>query len=159
MDKKYKRKYNTPEYRAKYTGIYGSWYAMKQRCGNPKNQQYKDYGGRGISYDKRWESFKEFEADMQEGYKRGLTIERIDNGGNYHKENCKWATRQQQSENKRCNIVLEYAGQKKTLIEWSKILEITYNTLRQRYYNGWATARMLETPQLITWNRKKINSN
>lgn len=131
-----------------YTGIYGTWYAMKQRCGNPRNKQYKDYGGRGITYDERWEQFESFKEDMQEGYKKGLTIDRIDTNESYSKENCKWSTRQQQSENKRCNIVLEYASQKKTLIDWSKIMGIPYKTLRNRYYQGWGTERMLETPKL-----------
>jgi hypothetical protein len=143
----YKRIFNTPEYRKRYTGLYGSWYAMKQRCGNPNNKQYKDYGGRGIIYDKNWETFSNFKKDMERGYKRGLTIERIDTNGNYIKENCKWATRKEQNSNKRCNIVIEYNGQKNTLLEWKDILKIdvSYSTLRQRYYGGMPINQILHT--------------
>ena len=144
--KKYKRIYNTPEYRAKYTGIYGSWYAMKQRCGNPNNKQYKDYGGRGITYDPKWEQFENFKLDMIEGYEKGLTIDRIDNNNGYSKANCRWSTRKRQNWNKRCNILIEHAGQKKTLLQWWKDLEmdISYGTLRQRYYNGMSSEEILK---------------
>ncbi len=152
----YKRKYNAPEYRKKYTGIYGSWYAMKQRCKNPKHKQFCDYGGRGIAYDSSWETFANFKRDMEEGYIKGLTIERINNQKGYFKENCRWATRGEQNRNKRCNIVIEYAGQKKTLLEWHKFLnmDVGYSTLRQRYYSGMEPAEILETnlyrPQKIS---------
>lgn len=148
--KTYKTKYNTPEYRKKYTGIYGSWYAMKQRCLNPNNKQYKDYGGRGIKICDKWIDFSGFKEDMGNGYQENLTIERNDTNGNYEIDNCRWATRQEQSENKRCNIILEYAGQKKTLLEWWKFLqmEISYGTLRSRYYRGMTTEEILEKPSL-----------
>lgn len=144
--KKYARKYNTPEYRKRYTGIYGSWYAIKQRCDNSNHSQFQDYGGRGISYPKKWISFQGFKEDMQDGHKKGLTIDRIDNNKSYSKENCKWATRQEQNENKRSNIILKYAGQKKSLIEWCKIFNLPHKTLRYRFYRGWDVERILETP-------------
>ena len=135
-------------YRKKhYTGLYGSWYAMKQRCGNPNNLSYKNYGGRGISYPDKWESFEGFKADMGNFYKKGLTLERDDTNKNYSIDNCRWATRQEQAENKRCNIIVEYAGQKRTLLDWWKYLDmkIGYNTLRQRYYKGLPSDKILRT--------------
>ena len=69
---KYKNKYNTPEYRKKYTGLYGTWYALRQRCNNPNNSQYADYGGRGITYPSEWDSFETFKEQMGMGYKRGF---------------------------------------------------------------------------------------
>jgi hypothetical protein len=134
--KTYKRIYNTPEYRKRYTGIYGSWYAMKQRCNNVNNKQFKDYGGRGIKYLERWESFKNFNKDMQDGYSEGLTIERIDTNGNYNKENCRWATRKEQNNNKRCNHLLELNGVRMTLPQWAEELGIKFGTLRSRFYRG-----------------------
>lgn len=137
----------TKEYRKKhYTGIYGSWYAMKQRCDNQNNLSYKNYGGRGISYPESWRSFEVFRQDMGDSYKKGLTLDRIDNNQDYSITNCRWATRQEQAENKRCNIVVKYAGQKRTLLEWWKYLgmEISYGTLRSRFYRGMSPKEILE---------------
>src|SRR3990167_10261429 len=126
------KKYN----REKYTGIYGSWYAMKQRCDNSNNVGYQNYGGRGIIYDLYWKKFENFKNDMGASYKKGLTIERIDNNGNYEKSNCRWATRKEQSCNKRNNIILKHEGQKKMLTEWARESSIGYGTFRARYYSG-----------------------
>jgi hypothetical protein len=149
----YKTKYNTPEYRKKYTGIYGSWYAMKQRCGNPNHKQYKDYGGRGITHPEKWNSFEGFKEDMGSSFKEGLTIDRIDNNEGYSVENCRWINHKAQNGNKRCNIIIEYAGQKKTLLEWWKFLEmnISYGTLRSRYYRGMTIEQILETNLFRPW--------
>lgn len=142
--KTYARKYNTPEYRKKYTGIYGSWYAMKQRCGNPNNGQYADYGGRGITYPEKWGTFAGFKEDMQEGYKAGLTIERIDNSKGYSKENCRWATRREQGNNKRSNIVLTHDGKTMTISNWAAHLGIGFGTIRTRFYRGMSTEEILK---------------
>ena len=145
--KKYVSIYNTPEYRKKYTGIYGSWYAMKQRCGNKNNLAFKNYGGRGITFCNKWIDFIGFKEDMENSYKKGLTLERINNEDNYYKENCEWATRLKQCRNKRNNVVLEFKGQKKTISEWSKIIKIKQKTLSARYCSGWSIENIL-SPKL-----------
>jgi hypothetical protein len=73
---------------------------MKTRCLNPKNDKWHRYGGRGITVCDRWLSFDNFLADMGERPK-GKTIDRIDNDGNYEKENCKWSTPKEQLQNRR----------------------------------------------------------
>lgn len=79
---------------------YHSWNSMKNRCNNPNLKEYKNYGGRGITYDKKWEDFREFYKDMGER-PSNTTLDRIDVDKNYCKENCRWATREEQQRNQR----------------------------------------------------------
>ena len=113
------------------TPNYGVWTDMKQRCLNPNNKHYKDYGGRGIVVCERWDKFENFYADM--GNKpKGLTLERRDNNKGYFPENCFWATRKEQNRNKRSNRIIKYDGKEQCLMTWSEELGINYNTLRKR---------------------------
>lgn len=83
------------------TRFYKIWKGMSTRCNNEKYKLFKDYGGRGIKICNEWRTFENFRDDMLASYKEDLSIERKNNDGNYCKENCKWATRQEQNMNKR----------------------------------------------------------
>jgi len=110
------------------TKIYETWHSMKKRCNNPRN---KNYGERGISVCERWEKFENFYEDMGD-QPEGLTIERIDNGGNYEPENCRWATQAEQTRNTRRSIRIKYKGEVKCVAEWSRIIGVPKNTLYRR---------------------------
>ena len=108
-----------------HTNIYQVWTHMLYRCRNPRAKQYPDYGGRGITVCERWMLFENFLADMGERPK-GLSLDRLNNDGNYEPGNCRWATNIQQMRNRRTTRFLEIDGEIKTLIEWCSIYSVPY---------------------------------
>ena len=101
----------------KASKTYGVWQNMKNRCNNPNDKFFNDYGGRGIRVCKRWLKFENFLADMSEK-PEGLSLDRIDNDGNYCKSNCRWTTIKIQQRNTRHNILFTIDGVTKCLSEW-----------------------------------------
>lgn len=129
-------------HKMKGTRFYRIWVGMKTRCTNKNHTWFKHYGGRGISYDQRWESFINFRDDMYKAYLKhaqehgetDTTLERIDSNGGYSRENCRWATRLEQSRNARNNRFVTFKGVRMSLQEWSKKTGIAYATLHARLY-------------------------
>ena len=113
-----------------YTPIYRTYYQILDRCNNKNNKQYKDRGWRGIKCE--WKSVVEFYEDMKDTYFVWATIERIDNSGNYCKNNCKWIPKSEQSKNRRNNHYITYDGITMTLTDWSKKVWLKRTTLRER---------------------------
>ena len=127
--------------------LYGIYSDMKSRCLNQKSKAYNYYGGRGIKVCSEWlgeEGFTTFfEWSMANGYADNLEIDRIDVNGNYEPNNCRWATKKEQSRNKRNTIYLEYFGEKKTLFDWADMFNIKYPTISSRYHKGIRNEREL----------------
>ena len=86
------------------------WKNMLQRCNNPNNSSFSNYGGRGLTVCERWYSFENFWCDMEEGYRDDLTIERIDNNQGYYPENCTWIPHSAQASNKRPSSEWNYTA-------------------------------------------------
>ena len=139
--------------RGKVTGFYRSWYQMIQRCINPNNKDYHNYGGRGIKVCKRWLKFENFLEDMIEGWRPGLTLERRKNEKGYFKDNCKWVTREEQQRNTRGNHLLTYNGKTQCVAAWSEETGIPRQTIEYRINHGWTAEEALTTP--VGQRRKK----
>ena len=114
---------------------------MKGRCLNPKNTNFKNYGGRGIKICPRWMKFENFMKDMLPTWKKGLTLERLNNNGDYKLSNCSWVTNFEQQNNKRNNR--KYKGM--TASQWSRELGGRATIVLGRLYNGWSWERAVTT--------------
>ena len=126
---------------------YQVWQDMKRRCLNPKSKSFSIYGGRGISVCERWQtSFEHFHADMGARPFATATIERVDNNGNYEPGNCRWATRREQMNNVRKNVILTVDGESATLAEWARRTGMNHASILGRLAKGWDTKRALTTP-------------
>ncbi len=123
----------------KNTRTYGIWQAMRNRC----NRINQDYSCRGITYDERWDSFENFYLDMGE-VPDGMSIDRIDVNGNYTKDNCRWATREQQANNTRANVFIEWQGKRQTRTQWEIELNMKPTTLRSRLKAGWSLEKAMQ---------------
>jgi hypothetical protein len=132
---------------------YKAWLSMRQRCLNPNNPAYKNYGGRGITIDPRWNTFDQFLADMDQA-PDGMSIERIDNEKGYGPDNCKWASRIEQGRNTRKCRVITHDGKTQTLAEWADQYGINRQTLGKRLDNGWDMERALTQSPLQYHNRQ-----
>lgn len=135
----------TPEWR--------SWRSMRGRCLNPRDRAFPDYGARGITICKEWDSFEQFYADMGDRPSSGHSLGRIDNDAGYSPSNCRWENRIQQNRNTRRNRKYAFDGRTLTTAEWSEEMGVPYHVLHDRLTNGWPIERALTQPVRVTPDR------
>ena len=136
-----------PNYKDVRTGtrLYRIWANIKTRCYNSNIPNYKRYGGRGITMCEEWKNnFQSFyDWSMSHGYSDELTLDRIDNDGNYEPSNCRWVTMKEQDNHRSNNVILTLNGESHTIPEWSEILGIKQHVIRNRINRGWSVENTL----------------
>ena len=129
--------------------IYNIWIHIKRRCYNENYPDYKDYGGRGITICDEWiHDFKAFyDWSISHGWKRGLSIDRIDNNGIYEPANCRWTTIEVQANNTRRIHAITYMGKTQSMMDWCKELDLDYYAVRSRINSyHWSIEKTFTTP-------------
>lgn len=124
--------------------IYRIWQRMISRCTNPRNSRYYTYGARGIKVCDEWTNdyMKFHEWAIENGYSDNLSIDRIDNDGNYEPSNCRWATNTQQVRNTSKTVFITYNGEKRPLTEWCEMLHLKRSTVYARLHDyGWTNPK------------------
>lgn len=126
--------------------LYWVWADMRQRCKNPRNKAYPNYGGRGIRVCDAWSKFEAFVSDMGPR-PLGGTLDRVDNNGDYSPGNCRWATRQQQNSNRRNCIYVNDGNERVTLKEYCRRHKMPYRAVVKRIQDyDWPLGEALSTP-------------
>lgn len=123
-----------------------TWIHILNRCTNKNDKAYNHYGGRGVTIDPSWVEFPQFFADMGPRPSDKHSIDRIDNNGNYSKDNCRWATDYEQNNNRRTTRMLTMGGITLSLSNWALRVNIPRKTIRSRLSEGWSDERALTTP-------------
>lgn len=139
--------------------LYYVWAQIKYRCHNSNCKEFKNYGARGITVCALWQDFVPFmDWAITNGYKEGLTIDRIDVNGNYCPENCRWITNKEQQRNKRDNINIRFGNKEQCLNAWAEEFNIDPNVVWCRIKRlGWSIEKALLTPVRI--NKTKGEKN
>lgn len=125
---------------------YICWINIRHKCRNPRNPDYKYYGGRGIGVCSRWNSFAVFLSDMGIRPSSKHTIDRINNDGNYEPGNCRWATRLVQSNNRGYGNFITAFGESRRITEWARIKNLTVSCIRDRLTRGWTIEDSITKP-------------
>lgn len=138
--------------------LFNIWCHVRTRCNNPHSKSYTRYGGRGIKVCEEWKNNFEvfYEWAMQNGYKDNLTLDRINNDGDYEPNNCRWADFFVQANNRSNNHFLTYKGKTQTIQQWANELKMSDTILRDRINKlGWSIEDTLETPYLGKQGEKR----
>ena len=132
----------------RYTRLYNIWSKMKQRCYDKNHTYYNRYGGRGIVVCDEWKNdFTTFRKWAYEnGYTDNLTIDRVNNNGNYEPTNCRWITLQDQCNNRSTTRLLTFNNQTHSIAEWARIYGTSRNVIWYRLKQGWSVEKTLTTP-------------
>lgn len=126
---------------------YRHWTSLKERCYCSSTGNYQFYGGRGITVCDRWrDSFENFIADMGPRPSSKHTIDRIDSSGNYEPGNCRWATQDEQQNNKRNSRLIEFHGKTMTISQWARELNLSWKAISSRLARGWSAEMALLSP-------------
>lgn len=138
-----------------YTRINRIYRKIKQRCQNKNSQAYKRYGGRGIRICEEWEKnfISFYEWSIANGYNDSLTIDRIDNDGDYSPDNCRWADMKTQQNNRGNNTIIEIKGIRKTISEWCDEYGTNYRLAYKRIRNGWSPIDALAIPSGVVQHK------
>lgn len=123
---------------------YSIWVGMRERCRNPRNVSFSNYGGRGITVCDRWKEFINFISDMGNP-PPDTSIDRINNDGNYEPDNCRWATRQEQGNNTRSNRLITLNGVTQNITQWAAAIGHTTHTITRRLKRGLSIEKSLST--------------
>lgn len=142
----------------KNTRLYRIYNNIKSRCYNEKATSYHRYGGRGIKICDEWliDFGNFYKWSIQNGYEENLTIDRINNNGNYEPNNCRWTDIKTQSRNKSINHLVTINKLTKPLINWCEEYKINYKTVRDRLKRGWSYKDSLTKPVDTRFRRKKV---
>lgn len=136
-----------------YNAAYFCWHGMISRCYNEQDPSFERYGGRGITVCDRWHFGKTgryalecFIEDMGERPSPEHTLDRIDNKGNYEPKNVRWATKEQQANNRSCVNLIAYDGKEMSIAQWAKFLNINSHLIRDRMRRGWDFSSAINIP-------------
>lgn len=136
--------------------LYERWRKMMARCYDPSQQGYHRYGGRGISVCAEWQSVSAFvEWGLSSGFDPSLTLERINNDGDYEPANCRWATQKEQASNRSTNVYIEIGGENKTISEWSRETGVRTSKISYRVSKGFSPQDCLSKETLPNTGRFK----
>ncbi|GAB3065473.1 hypothetical protein ACFOU0_12350 [Salinicoccus sesuvii] len=130
------------------TRLHGIYCKMIYRCYNEEAEEFKHYGGRGITVCAEWlKSYEHFKKwALKNGYTDKLSIDRKNNNGDYSPDNCRWVNQKVQNNNTRQNVHISAMGMTKTAAQWSEILGVRADTLRSRKRKGWSDDAIIKTP-------------
>lgn len=129
------------------TRLYREWRGMRRRCSAASGEKHENYVKRGIAVCTEWtNSFEAFrDWALANGYRDDLTLDRIDNDGNYCPQNCRWVTMEVQNNNRRINRYIKHNNETRTIAQWAKLAGLHVDTLRDRLERGWNFERAITT--------------